>query len=76
MAQKLKTFEVDVQETSYGSLRVKAASVSDAIEKAQEALAEGEVVWGGKIYQHVGDSREVAHVNVMKKRKVQNGGVR
>ena len=76
MAHKLKTFEVDVQETSYGAVCVQAASRADAIEKAQEALAEGEVVWGGKIYQQVGDVREVAHVNVMKKRKVQNGGVR
>lgn len=59
MDQKLKTFEVDVQETSYGSVRVQAASKEDAVEKAQEALAEGEVMWGGKINHHVGDVREV-----------------
>lgn len=59
MAQKLKTFEVDVQETSYGAVRVQAASKADAIEKAQEALAEGEVMWGGKMDHQVGDVREV-----------------
>lgn len=72
MAQKLKTFEVDVKETSYGMVRVQAASMADAIEKAHEALAEGEVMWGGKIDHQVGDVREVTHVKVMKTRKVRN----
>ena len=76
MAQKLKTFEVDVQETSYGAVRVQAASRADAIEKAYEALAEGEVVWGGKMYQEVVGVREVAHVKGIKKQKVRKGGVR
>ena len=59
MDKKLKTFEVDVQETSYGAVRVPAASKADAMETAQEALAEGEVLWGGKMDHQVGDVREV-----------------
>ena len=46
MEKKTKMFEVDVQEASYGAVRVQAVSKADAIEKAQEALAEGEVMWG------------------------------
>lgn len=76
MAQKLKTFEIDVQETTYGSVRVEAASRDDAIEKAYEALSEGDVKWGGKVNHEVVDVREVVPVKVVKPRKVRKAGVR
>lgn len=70
MAQKLKTFEVEVQETSYGWVRVTAESRADATEKAYEALSEGAVMWGGKVNHQIGEVREVVPVKVVNPRKV------
>lgn len=76
MKQKLKTFEVDVMETSYGLVRVRAARMADAIEKAQEALSEGDVMWGGKMDHQIGEVREVLPVKTVKPRKVRKAGAR
>lgn len=76
MAQKMKTFEINVQETTYGSVRVKAASRDDAIEKAYEALSEGYVMWGGKLNHEIVNVREVVPVKVVKPRKVRKAGAR
>lgn len=76
MKQKMKTFEIDVQEVSYGSVRVEAANRDDAIEKAYEALSEGNVMWGGKVNHDVGNVREVVPVKVVKPRKVRKAGAR
>ena len=55
MAKKLKKFRVNVRETSYGTVTVDAYDVDDATDKAAEALAEGDVEWGGKIDQQVNE---------------------
>lgn len=59
MAEKLRKFRVNVRETSYGTVTVDAYDVDDATDKAAEALAEGDVEWGGKIDQQVNEVEEV-----------------
>lgn len=70
---KLKEFDVEVWETSYGFVRVKAKNRSDAEEKASEALSQGDVCWG-KLDNGIGDVRPADPCVVLVKRR--GGGLK